>query len=333
MNCEYCNRVYLHKRSLDRHNRECHSETLIEIEMKCECCQKVFGYKQNFDRHLKDNKGCETLQQVKEQMNDIEDMNTKLLEEVKEKTEVIISHELYILQLQEDNDLLRKALKNAETPRTVINNNIILNIIDLKQIEKKLLKSIKKKSYVDLLDGLEPYLDAFASSLNTSDSKMYICTDHSRQIFAYKDDKGNIKKDYNGETLFQLEEKVKPLAIQKLTDRFNYWLKTPEENILRRELRELEEKIVSMYNHRKGHLFNSKEYNRIEENISNMEKQVYAINCQLNAIKQKNISQEQRETEIDKLMKAKTDIHYVGKDIDINKKCIRYLSKHPMMNT
>jgi len=183
------------------------------------------------------------------------------------------------------------------------------------------------------LDGLEPYLDTFASTLNTADSKMYICTDHSRQIFAYKDEKGYIKKEYNGETLFQLEEKVKPLALQKLTDRFNYWMKTPEESILKRESLELQEKILSLVNHKKGHSSHTNEYKRISDNIAEMEKQLYDINCQLNVLRQKNIKQEERDTELDKLMKAKNDIHYVGKDIDVNKKCIRYLSKHPLFNT
>ena len=66
-------------------------------------------------------------------------------------------------QLQDEIKSLRTALRNAENePRTTINNitnNITLNVIDMKQIEKRLLKTVRNKTYKDLLGGLEPYLD------------------------------------------------------------------------------------------------------------------------------------------------------------------------------
>ena len=72
----------------------------------------------------------------------------ELQKEVNDKTEIIS-------ELQDEIKSLKTALRNAENePRTTtinnITNNITLNVIDMKQIEKRLLKTVRNKTYKDL---------------------------------------------------------------------------------------------------------------------------------------------------------------------------------------
>ena len=335
MDCEFCQKTFLTKYTLERHKRtskKCNITEERQLDLpQCKYCHKSFA---QLDRHK-----CKVEQKLIEKLEE-EIKDSK--KELEDKTDIIMSHELWILELQEENENLKKqnenltiALRNAKEPRTVVNNitnNITLNIIDFKQIEKRLHKTLKNKTYKDLLGGLEPYMDIIASSLNTKDSTYYNCTDHSRQVFAFKDEKGNIKKEYNGETFFQLEEKVKPVALQKLTDRFNYWMKTPEEDTLKREIKETEEKIFYMRSHQRGHKPSSPDYYVIDKRISELEDELDSKNRQLRSLYQEQINQEDRDLEMEKLMKAKHEIRYIGKDVDTNKKCTRYLSKHPLLN-
>jgi hypothetical protein len=320
MDCEFCKKTFSSIGILNRHKRtskKCNNnEERIDLP-QCKYCHKSFA---QLDRHK-----CKVEQKLIEKLN----------RELNDKTDIIISHEFLIIELQEKVEFLKTALMNAQKePRTVnITNNITLNIIDFKEIEKRLHKTLKDKTYKDLLGGIEPYMDIIASSFNTRDSTYYNCTDHSRQVFAFKDEKGNIKKEYNGETIFQVEDKVKPVALQKLTDRFNYWKNTPEETTLKEEMKEMEEKIYYMRSHQKGHKPSTSEYYALEKRISEMEDKLGCKNRQLRSLYQEQINQEDRDIEMEKLMKAKHEIRCVGKDIDVNKKCIRYLSKHPLMNT
>ena len=286
---------------------------------QCDYCFKTFA---RVDRHK-----CKKKKLVVDEL-DKQTLINKLEQEVSDKTEII-------LELQYEIKSLRAALRNAESePRmTTINNNITnnitLNVIDVKQIERRLLKTLKSKTYKDLIGGLEPYLDMIATSLNPKNQLSYICTDHSRQVFAFKDDKGNIKKEYNGETVFQIEDKVKPVALQALTDRYNYWRDTPEENKLIAEMEDLENRIEEVESHQRGHKLSSVEYERQNTKKSELSDKLYFKSRQLKSLREKQINENERDMEMERLMKARYEIRSVGKDNEMNKKCIKYLSKHP----
>jgi hypothetical protein len=244
-----------------------------------------------------------------------------------------------VKDLQDENERLRKALAESESRTTInnitnnnITNNITLNVIDVKQIERRLLKMLKTKTYKDLLGGLEPYMDIIATSLNPKNQMSYICTDHSRQVFAFKDKSGNIKKEYNGETVFLIEDKVKPVALQALTDRYNYWMDIPEENQLILEMEEMENRIEYLERHQRGYKPTSVEYDRLSVRIAEMSDRLVMKSRQLKSLREKAIDERDRDLEMERLMKARYEIRSIGQDNDMNRKCIRYLSKHPMLN-
>jgi hypothetical protein len=151
-------------------------------------------------------------------------------------------------------------------------------------------------------------------------------------VFAFKDDKGNIKKEYNGETVFQIEDKVKPVALQTLTDRYNYWKDTPEENHLITEMEDLECRIEDIENHQKGHDPSSYEYERLSVRISELTNKLCMKSRQLKSLRARQINEHERDIEMERLMKARCEIRCVGKDYEMNKKCVKYLSKHPNLN-
>jgi predicted nucleic acid-binding Zn-ribbon protein len=249
-----------------------------------------------------------------------------------------------VKDLQDENERLRKALAESETRTTInnitnnnitnnnITNNITLNVIDVKQIERRLLKMLKTKTYKDLLGGLEPYMDIIATSLNPKNQMSYICTDHSRQVFAFKDKSGNIKKEHNGETVFLIEDKVKPAALQALTDRYNYWMDIPEENQLILDMEEMENRIEYLERHQRGYKPTSVEYDRLSVRIAEMSDRLVMKSRQLKSLREKAIDERDRDLEMERLMKARYEIRSIGQDNDMNRKCIRYLSKHPMLN-
>ena len=286
--------------------------SIYKMKSQCDYCHKSFV---RVDKHK-----CKRKQTLIDELQ----------KEVNDKTEII-------LELQDEIKSLKTALRNAENePRTTtinnITNNITLNVIDMKQIEKRLLKTVRNKTYKDLLGGLEPYLDMIATSLNPKNQMSYICTDHSRHVFAFKDDNGNIKKEYNGETVFQIEDKVKPVALQTLTDRYNYWKDTPEENNLIAEMEDLESRIEDILNHQKGHDPSSFEYERLSVRMSELTNKLSMKSRQLKGLRAKQINEDERDIEMERLMKARCEIRCVGKDYETNKKCVKYLSKHPNLN-
>ena len=151
--------------------------------MECQYCQKVFTSKGNLVKHKKTNKRCSKIQEdttgktnldipvcvychkrftriskhnCRVESRQKEDDIVKLEKELKDKTAFIISQEIRIMELLEECETLKKqheslttALSNAQKePKTIINNitnNITLNIIDYKQIEKRLLKTLTSK--------------------------------------------------------------------------------------------------------------------------------------------------------------------------------------------
>lgn len=92
--------------------------------MNCEYCSTKFTVKCNLDKHKRTNKNCK-----------------------------IIQLENRIKQLENENESLQTALEKAksEAKTTIINNNttnnVVLNVINVKQIEKRLLKMMKEQTY------------------------------------------------------------------------------------------------------------------------------------------------------------------------------------------
>ena len=230
--CDKCNKIFSSKNYLETHKHICKGKNIIEF--KCEYCDKILSSKQNLDIHIKK---CEIIKEAKvfnciycnkvlssKQMleNHKNICTNKKDKEIEEKNKEIEEKNKVIAQLKIQNENFEKQEKNyreqiiylqdklgkiADKPITMNNTtNNILNIsssIDFKNVDD--IKRIIDDDYNALyaLNGQKGaarfLVDKFLTDENGN--LKYVCTDPSRHIFKFKNDKGEIKKDVEAKKL------------------------------------------------------------------------------------------------------------------------------------
>ncbi len=230
--CDKCDKIFSSKNYLETHKYICKGKNIIEF--KCEYCDKILSSKQNLETHTKK---CETIKEEKvfkciycnkilssKQMleNHKNICISKKDKEIEDKDKEIEDKDKLIVQLKIQNENFEKQEKNyreqitylqdklgkiAEKP-TMMNNttNNILNIassIDFKNVNdiKKIIDDDYNALYaLNGQKGVARFLvDKFLTDENGN--LKYICTDPSRHIFKFKNDKGEIKKDIEAKKL------------------------------------------------------------------------------------------------------------------------------------
>jgi hypothetical protein len=210
-NCEYCHSVFKNSSSLKLHQKKAkycikiqkennemkvNCNNILNNKFKCENCDKLLSSKRNLDNHYSI---CNNIDKLK-----VTILKYKIhIEELIKKGE---QQEKKIKELE--NTIERLAINAIHKPTTTNNNttNNTLNImssLDFNNVNK--IKNLIDDNYninyaIDGQKGLARFVvDNLLKDENGE--LLYVCTDPSRQIFKYKDDSGEIKKDVEAKKL------------------------------------------------------------------------------------------------------------------------------------
>ena len=225
MNCQYCNKIYSSKSSLNNHQKtakfcvKLQNNIDTNINFQCQYCEKVFTTKYNLSNHInickkqkediKQKEDCKEQlqiqkekykQQLRKQKQEYKEDLLKQKEDYKEQLE---KKDLQIKELQDK--LERIANKAIEKPTTTNNLNTlnIASIIDFNNVDKVKDLIENKLNINHVVDGQKGLANFVKDNLLTDDAGklLYVCTDPSRHIFKYKDSTGEVKKDVEAKKL------------------------------------------------------------------------------------------------------------------------------------
>ena len=225
MNCQYCNKIYSSKSSLNNHQKtakfcvKLQNNIDTNINFQCQYCEKVFTTKYNLSNHInickkqkediKQKEDCkEQLQIQKEKYKQQlrkqkEEYKEDLLKQKEDYKEQLEKKDLQIKELQDK--LERIANKAIEKPTTTNNLNTlnIASIIDFNNVDKVKDLIENKLNINHVVDGQKGLANFVKDNLLTDDTGklLYVCTDPSRHIFKYKDSSGEVKKDVEAKKL------------------------------------------------------------------------------------------------------------------------------------
>ncbi len=224
MNCQFCNKVFSSKSSLNNHQKN--AKYCLKLQdnketnnFNCDYCHKNFTSKQNLNIHFLNCKDKDIENIRKEKDTEIENIRKEKikLEIEKDRLEIknnILENEL--IKIKEENNLLKGRLSVLDKDHQIITNlaqqpkntttntanttNNILSIqtpLDFNNIDK--IKNIIDEKYNNsyLVEGQKGIAKFAVEHILTDENGnlSYICTDPSRHIFKYKDSSGDIRKD------------------------------------------------------------------------------------------------------------------------------------------
>ena len=253
MECEYCKKEFSSKSSLNNHKKT--AKFCLKLQNKkddinnfnCEYCSRNFTSKQPLITHLNT---CKNKKQdlvnieitnlqnkLKEREKEFQEREKDLQNKLKEREKEFLKFQLqekYFLQQEENykeqiKDLqnkLERILNKAIDRPTTTNNNTVNNKFELntfpsqKEIDRKIESQFNDKYILDGMKGIAQFV--FDHIVKLEDGSMaYACYDTSRQIFKYKDERGNEIKDPKA---VKLRKMIKPGLLrqsQTLLDYFN----------------------------------------------------------------------------------------------------------------
>jgi hypothetical protein len=229
MECEFCNKIFKTKSSLNKHKnttKYCLSiqkNNLNLMEYIC-ICEKTFTNKDNFQQHQNICK----IKTYEDKIKTYEDKINILEKNIVEKNLIISNLEGKMFTYQNNQEVIidiAKQPKNTNTNNTN-NTNKILNLtssLDFDDIEK--VKNIIENYNIDyILDGQKGFAKFAVDNLlkDENGNLKYVCTDPSRQIFKYKNNEGLLKKDIEAKKLTNYL--VDGGISQKATEISNQWI-------------------------------------------------------------------------------------------------------------
>ncbi len=236
--CEYCNKVYSSKSSLNNHKKTTKKcldiqKSLNKIttitEYNCRYCDKIFTTKQNIKTHETicsskkvdeinelrekyENEINELREKYEDEINDLKNYNKNYLEEIQKLRENMAEMRGELKSSNKASDCVYEIAKqpknitNNSNTNTNNNNSKTLNIsssIDFKNIDK--VKEIIDKNYdINHILGGQKGAAQFAAKYLLVDENgkyVYICSDPSRNSFKYKNENGEIEKDLEAKKL------------------------------------------------------------------------------------------------------------------------------------
>lgn len=233
MQCEFCNKSYSSLSSLKNHKST--AKFCLQIQnksmndkYKCSYCTKIFTTKKSLLYHIKVCKQNETL--LDENKDIIIVKYETIIEQFKER------EKFYVEQINELQDKLeRLASISKHTTNTTNNTNTKINIIgSLDLSEERISNIITSKLCGDhIVDGMVGIAKFVKDEIISSENGdlLYNCVDGSRQIFKFKNEKGDIVKDQKATKLIGV---IQPALKRKTNNMYfeydNYLDKDEEEN-------------------------------------------------------------------------------------------------------
>jgi len=215
MECDFCNKIFSCKSSLILHQKTAKyclklQGKINEEQFECEHCNKKFTVKQNLISHYGICKEKEVNYKFEQREKDIrKEFEIELKEkdnEINELKQKIAELNGRLYTLKEDHEVLKeiaKQPKNTTTTNTTTNTLNITTCLDFDNIDK--IKDVIEKDFnIDYAINGQKGIAKFVKDKLLKDDNgkpLYICTDTSRQIFKYKDNKGDIKKDVEAKKL------------------------------------------------------------------------------------------------------------------------------------
>ena len=224
--CNFCNKKFTSKQYLSIHTNSCNKEINLILkekekeyeerlkEKEKECQERLKEKEKECQERLKE-KVKECQEKLKEKERDCEEkLKIKEIEhDYQEKLKIKeIEHNLkeknaelkgQLMSLKEDHETLREI---AKQPKNTTTNNNTLNItssIDFDNIDK--IKDVIQNDFnINYAINGQKGIARFVKDKLLKDENgnlLYICTDPSRQIFKYKDNKGEIRKDVEAKKL------------------------------------------------------------------------------------------------------------------------------------
>lgn len=251
MFCNFCNKKFSNNYTLKTHkttakyclklqqsaenlNKE-YEEEINKDDNKCYVCFKNFTNKSVLKRHL--NTVCKISYEINEKINEkIKNTNANFylkINELENKIKVLENENLILKSinnlLEKDHECLQDIAKQPKTinnnNNTTNNNNKILNMVSpLDFSDENNLKNIIENNYkLNYIFSGQKGIAQFAVEHLLKDEEgnlKYVCTDPSRNIFKYKDDNGDIKKDIEAKklTTFLIKGGIKDKAYNMATD-------------------------------------------------------------------------------------------------------------------
>ena len=232
-NCEYCSRNFTSKQPLITHLNTCKNkkQDLVNIEIT-NLQNKLKEREKEFQEREKDLQN-----KLKEREKEFQEREKDLQNKLKEREKEFLKFQLqekYFLQQEENykeqiKDLqnkLERILNKAIDRPTTTNNNTVNNKFELntfpsqKEIDRKIESQFNDKYILDGMKGIAQFV--FDHIVKLEDGSMaYACYDTSRQIFKYKDERGNEIKDPKA---VKLRKMIKPGLLRQsktLLDYFN----------------------------------------------------------------------------------------------------------------
>ena len=223
--CGFCDKVLSSKQYLENHTKKCEI-ILVKNDFKCEYCDKILSTKQSVLQHLNT---CDKKKdkQIENFYKEIKELKEELREKEKSLIKIKTQNEHYEKQIKTQNEHYEKQLEKQENnyqqqikdlqdkldriankaidkPTTTTNNILtIASPIDFNDIDKAkyiIDKNLDINYVVDGQKGLARFVKD--KILTDDDGKLtYLCSDPSRNVFKYKDNTGEIKKDVEAKKL------------------------------------------------------------------------------------------------------------------------------------
>jgi len=227
--CEFCNKSFTTKQYLSIHGELCNKEIRQIIkEKEKEFEEKLKEKEKEFEEKLKEKeKEFEEKLKVKEIEHELKQKVKEIEHELKQKNAELKGQ---LISLKEDHETLKEIAKQPKNSTT--NNTLnITSSIDFDNIEK--IKDVIRNDFnINYAINGQKGIARFVKDKLLKDENgnlLYICTDPSRQIFKYKDNKGEIRKDVEAK---KLTEYIVDGGIKKKTvDVANEWYTEESGNI------------------------------------------------------------------------------------------------------
>jgi len=319
MECEFCKGILKTVSSLNYHKK--YNKKCLEIQnkiigdinyslIKCDFCDKNFA---NIKKHLNICK-----EKKKEILINYGKNNQEIINEYEKKIQELKD---YIIKLETENSIYKKDHETisdiAKQPKTTNNTNNIINnlsIYDHDEIKNRFCVALSNIKPCDLYEGQKSIGRFVAPCLKNDDgTKMLSCTDHTRNVFVYKDKNGNINKDIKCKNLADL---IEPIASAKadelIKEDYNIKMKSFRLTTLYNQVNKRINQIKDYEIHLLGLDTESKKYKYIKELIKQKENENENDKNEIEELEDEGVIE--NNTYDDKLIDAADDIKEMQKD-------------------
>ena len=222
MDCEFCNKKFSSTSALNYH--KANTKYCLKIQGKitentkdhtCNYCNKSFAYKQTLDSHIEtcnmkeikiENEGFKnTILEQTEKITEYE-KEVKLLKDEIYKKDLELVEIKTLLNVYKDSQECLKEI--AKQPKNTTKNNLTFMNMPVFNLTKDTIEDKIKNNFTreHLRDGQNGVANFAVNNLlkDEDENLMYICTDPSRNMFAFKTEDGTIEKDFKANKLTKL---------------------------------------------------------------------------------------------------------------------------------